>query len=176
VNAVSSPVLPINCWNAAKDGETSANCLNNAIALVPILKPHVTFIEAWNGNDPITAAGVQGGWDNAMAIAELVRSHGGVPVMVGVIPSGAANTRRKEELRQQVNAWLDNYVIQGGVALFPDRTWGTGTNPNTYKAGYSGDGTHPSLYAHIVLATGPTIGGPCAARTLQQILRLPVTF
>lgn len=157
--AISMPSRPVSYVNEGYPGRNSTGFCWNGAWMIRHMKPQVALIQTWTQNEEWTRAAADAAFARAIALVDLARRHGCVPILTTAAPVFATqpefDTYRHENV-QQVRA-----AGRSGIHVLDlDALWGNGGTPNAYReAAGCGDGMHPS-----------DAGCDDAARTLAPML------
>jgi hypothetical protein len=149
---VSTPERPVSYVNEGFIGRKSDDYAAAGAWAIKTFTPQVTLIQAWSENDPWTFEAAERAFASAIALADMTRRAGGVPILMTAAPVFVEHPEA-EPARQTSNAAVRNLGAKGWPVLDLDALWGTGASPNAYRPEYdSGDKTHQTDAACVAAA------------------------
>ncbi|MEA2740869.1 MAG: hypothetical protein QOH05_4176 [Acetobacteraceae bacterium] len=142
--AISTPSRPVSYVNEGYPGRNCIGFCRNGAWMIRHLAPQVALIQTWTQNEDWTEAAADLAFGRAIALADLARRHGCVPILVTAAPVFAS--RPEPEAHRQRNVARVRAAGAAGMHVLDlDALWGTGTTPNAYRDDCGcGDGMHPS--------------------------------
>jgi hypothetical protein len=141
---LSTAGRPVSYVNEGYPGRNSAGFAWCGDWAIRNLRPQVALIQTWSQNEPWTRDMAELSFARAVALADLARRHGGVPVLCTAAPVFADCPEAEVHRRHNI-ARVRALAAQGMPLLDLDALWGTGGNPNAYRPEFSaGDGMHPN--------------------------------
>lgn len=149
---VSSPRRPVSFVNEGFPGRRSIGFCANALWAIEAFRPQVAVIHSWTRNDPWTFEAGEAGLARAIAVADHVRRHGGVPILATAAPSFPQDPGA-DPPRQATNERVRTLGRSGWPVIDLDAIWGTGRVPNVFRRSHdAGDGFHPNDAASAAAA------------------------
>lgn len=148
----SRPARPVSFVNEGFPGRRSIGFCTNALWAVEAFRPQAAVIQAWTRNDPWTADAAEAAFARAIAVADHVRRHGGVPILATAAPSFPQEPGA-DPPRQASNERIRALGRSGWPVIDLDVVWGTGRVPNAFRPAHdAGDGFHPNDAASAAAA------------------------
>ena len=163
---ISTPRRPVSYVNEGFPGRNSLGfCASGAWAL-RTFRPQVALLQAWTPNEDWTVPQADVAFGRAMAVVDLARQQGCVPVLTTAAPTFHDNLEA-EAGRQASNDRVRQVAASQGLPLLDlDGLWGTGSMPNAYRLRFdAGDRFHPNDRA---CATAAAVLAPMLERLLAQ--------
>lgn len=143
-SAISTPLRPVSYVNEGYPGRNSTGFMWNGAWAIRHLAPQIALIQTWTQNEDWTRAAADTAFSRTIALVDLARRHGCVPILVTAAPVFAGQP--EFDAHRQYNVELTRAAGTTGVRILDlDSLWGTGEVPNSYRNGCGcGDGMHPS--------------------------------
>ncbi|HTW71172.1 MAG TPA: hypothetical protein VME47_14880, partial [Acetobacteraceae bacterium] len=129
---VSRPNLPVSWFNETQTGGSSADYAVGGAWAIRTLRPQIVLIESWCEYDLHLGIDAALCFARAMALADMARRAGGVPVLITPAPVFADN-QAGERWRQANLAQAREAGRLGVPVLDLDALWGTGAWPNAFR-------------------------------------------
>jgi hypothetical protein len=138
---MSTPARPVSYVSEGYPGRNSIGYCWNGAWMIRHLRPQIALIQTWTQNEEWTRAAADLAFARAVALADLARETGCVPILVTAAPVFAGQPDFDVHRRYGIALVRDS----GMRVLDLDALWGTGETPNVYRGDCGcGDGTHPS--------------------------------
>lgn len=148
----STPRRPVSFVNEASPGRRSIGFCTNALWAVDAFRPHAAVLQCWTRNDPWTFEAAAAAFERAMAVADKVRQHGGVPILATAAPSFPRDAGA-DPPRHASNEQVRKLGRSGWPVIDLDAIWGTARVPNVFRSVHdAGDGFHPNDVASAAAA------------------------
>lgn len=141
---LSSPLRPVSYVSEGYPGRNSLGYATCGAWGLTMLKPQVALIQTFSQNDPWTQDAADIAFGRAMALCDLARSAGCIPVLT--TPAPVCEPHPQAELHRTRTVERVRALSHSGVAVLDlDAIWGKGSIPNGYRDDSGcGDTMHPS--------------------------------
>jgi hypothetical protein len=141
---ISTPLRPVSYVNEGYPGRNSTGFCWNGAWMIRHLEPQVALIQTWTQNEDWSQAASDAAFARAIALADVARRHGCVPILVTPAPVFAGQP--EFDVYRRSNLMRVRAAGAAGMRVLDlDALWGTGGTPNAYRNDCGcGDATHPS--------------------------------
>lgn len=163
---VSKPGRPVSFVNEGFPGRRSIGFCTNALWAIDAFRPQVAVIHCWTRNDPWTFEAAEAAFMRAIAVADAVRQHGGMPILATAAPSFPRDPGA-DPPRQATNERIRALGESGWPVIDLDAIWGSGRVPNVFRSSDdAGDGFHPNDAAS---ASAARVLAPMLERAIGRV-------
>jgi hypothetical protein len=151
---LSTPERPITWVNLGHGGSTSINYYRRAIAMLPIVRPHIAAYSVWTPNDTQDNANADLAWSRAMDFVGRCNAQGTRPVLFAPPRWYTGAEGAAETVRQRILSRIASIRNVSGLPILePDIVLGSTRDSFSQELIYSiGPGNrHPNDFGHETL-------------------------